>query len=63
MAEFKMPAGLYRVDITEYDEGIQRVDDSDTKYFTTMEEAEAYAAAWAEGGSRELYWRGSITKV
>ena len=37
------PETLYRVEITEYEAGWgQRQDPADTKYFTTLEEAEAY---------------------
>jgi len=53
---------LYRVEVTEYDEGIQRRDPNDTKIFTTLEEAEKYKAHWEQGGSRECYWRAEITK-
>ena len=54
---------LYRVEITEYEAGWgQRMDRADTKYFTTLEEAEAYKAHWEEGGSYELYWKANITK-
>jgi hypothetical protein len=54
--------GLYKVTVTEYDCGVQRVDDSDTRFFTTREEAEAYAKT-QNVGSRECYWRADITKV
>lgn len=62
MAEVKL-SGLYKVSITEYDCGVQRVDPEDTRYYTTLEEAEKYAAHWEEGGSRECYWRARIEKV
>jgi len=62
MSEVKIGT-LYKVVIVEYDEGIQRIDDADTKFFTSLEEAKAYAARWEEGGSREFYWRGHVTKV
>lgn len=62
MAEVKL-SGLYKVSITEYDCGVQRVDPDDTRYYTTLEEAEKYAAHWEEGGSREIYWRARIEKV
>ena len=51
----------YRVVITEYEGGVQRIDHSDTKWFTTLTEAEAYKALWEEGGSYGCYWRGNIT--
>jgi hypothetical protein len=54
---------LYKVTVVEYDCGVQRVDPNDTKYFTTLEEAEAYKAHWEKGGSRECYWRAEIVKM
>ena len=58
------PGTLYRVEITEYEAGWgQRMDRADTKYFTTLEEAEAYKAHWEEGDSYEIFWRGEITKI
>ena len=36
---------------------------NDTKYFTTLEEAEKYAKHWEEGGSPGYFWRAEITKV
>jgi hypothetical protein len=62
MAEV-MLGTLYRVTVTEYDCGVQRVDPSDTKIFTTLEEAKAYKAHWETGGSRECYWRAEIQKI
>ena len=53
---------LYRVTVTEYDCGVQRVDPRDTKLFTTLEEAKAYKAHW-DGGSPECYWRAEIEKI
>lgn len=62
MAEVKMGT-LYKVVITEYEAGWgQRVDDNDTKFFTTLEEAKAYSDKMSTG-DYEIYWRGSITKV
>lgn len=62
MAEIKI-AGTYKVVVTEYERGWgQRVDPNDTKYFTTLAEAEAYAKHW-EGGTPECYWRASISRV
>jgi hypothetical protein len=61
MAEVKLGT-LYRVTVTEYDCGVQRVDPNDTKIFTTLEEAEAYKAHWETGGSPECYWRADIQK-
>ena len=55
--------GLYKVTVTEYDCGVQRVDDRDTRFYTTLEEAKAYKAHWETGGSRECYWRADIQKV
>jgi hypothetical protein len=55
--------GLYKVSVTEYECGVQRVDPSDTKYFTTLEEAEKYKAHWETGGSRECYWRADIQRI
>lgn len=57
------PGTMYRVVITEYDSGTQRVDPNDTKYFTTYQEALAYRDHWESGGSRECYWRAHITKI
>ena len=55
---------LYRVTITEYERGWgQRVDPSDTKIFTTLEEAEKYAAHWEEGGTPDYFWRANIDKI
>jgi hypothetical protein len=62
MAEVKLN-DLYKVTVTEYDCGVQRVDSNDTKYFTTLNEAQNYKAHWETGGSRECYWRAEITKV
>jgi hypothetical protein len=61
MAEIKN--AIYRVTITEYDAGVQRTDQSDTKYFTTYSEAKAYADTWEEGGTRECFWRAYIEKM
>jgi hypothetical protein len=62
MSEVKLGT-LYKVTVVEYDCGVQRVDSNDTKYFTTLEEAEKYKAHWESGGCRECYWRASITKM
>jgi hypothetical protein len=62
MAEVKL-SGLYKVTVTEYDCGVQRVDANDTKYFTTLNEAQNYKAHWERGGDRECYWRAEIQKV
>ena len=61
MAEVKLN-GLYKVTVTEYDCGAQRIDPDDTKFFTTLEEARAYKAHW-DGGSPECYWRATIETV
>lgn len=57
------PGIVYRVVVTEYDNGVQRTDRADTKIFTTMDEAKAYQAQWEQGGTRELYWRAEITTL
>jgi hypothetical protein len=62
MAEVKLGT-LYKVTVVEYDSGVQRINPSDDRYFTTLEEAEKYKAHWERGGSRECYWRASITKM
>lgn len=63
MAEVKLN-GVYRVEITEYERGWgQRVDPADTKYFTTLEEAKAYAAHWEEGNNPDYFFRATISKV
>ncbi len=63
MAEV-MINGLYKVEVTEYERGWgQRVDPNDTKFFTTLEEAEKYKNHWEEGGSPDYFWRARITKV
>lgn len=62
MSEVKLN-GLYKVTVTEYDCGVQRVDDRDTKFFTTEEEAKACKASWEKGGSAECYWRAHVEKV
>ena len=54
---------LYKVTVTEYEDGVQRVDPNDTHIYTTLEEAEKYKAHWETGGSRECYWRATITKL
>ena len=62
MAEVKL-SGLYKVTVVEYDCGAQRVDPSDTRFYTTLEEAKAYKDHWEKGGSRECYWRAEIQKI
>jgi hypothetical protein len=62
MAEVKLGT-LFKVTVTEYEDGVQRVDENDTKYFTTLEEAQNYKAHWETGGSRECYWRAEIRKL
>lgn len=63
MSEVKMGT-LYKVVITEYEAGWgQRCDPSDTKFFTTLDEALEYKGRWELGGTYETYWRGEITKV
>jgi hypothetical protein len=62
MAEVKLGT-LYKVTVVEYDSGAQRINPSDDRYFTTLEEAERYKAFWEDGGCRECYWRASITKL
>jgi hypothetical protein len=63
MAEVKMGT-LYKVTVTEYEAGWgQRVDDNDTKYFTTLEEAEKYKTHWETGGSYECFWRANIERI
>jgi hypothetical protein len=52
---------LYRVVITEYDAGVQRLAPCDTKLFTTLESAEYYKELWEKGGNHEWSWRGEIT--
>jgi hypothetical protein len=54
---------LYQVTVTEYDCGVQRVDDRDTRVYTTLEEAEAYKAHWETGGDRDCYWRAEIQQI
>jgi hypothetical protein len=61
MAEVKL-SGLYKVTVTEYDCGAQRIDPNDTKFFTTYEEAVAYKKHW-DGGIPECYWRATIETV
>lgn len=55
--------GLYKVTVTEYDCGVQRIDPEDTRFYTTLEEAQAYKKHWEEGGSPECYWRARIEQV
>ena len=65
MAEFKVGSkvgNLYRVTVTEYDGGVQRVDPKDTKYFTTLEEAQDYKYRQDCGGP-QCYWRAHIEKI
>lgn len=55
---------LYRVVVTEYERGWgQRTDPSDTRVFTTLEEAEKYADHWNKGGSPDYFWRATIEKI
>jgi hypothetical protein len=55
---------LYRVTVVEYERGWgQRTDPSDTKLFTTLEEAKAYKAHWEKGGSPDYFWRAEIEKI
>lgn len=63
MAEVKM-TGLYKVTVTEYERGWgQRTDPDDTKFFTTLEEAEAYRDHWEKGGTPDYFWRAYIEKI
>jgi len=63
MAEVKL-SGLYKVTITEYERGWgQRIDSGDIRFYTTLEEAEAYKAHWETGGSPDIFWRAEIQKV
>lgn len=55
---------LYRVVVTEYERGWgQRVDDNDTKVFTTLDEAQKYADHWNAGGTPDYFWRAEITRI
>lgn len=54
---------LWRVIVTEYDEGVQRVDPEDTKFFTERSEAVAYAEKMTDYSSRSIYWVGHVSKV
>lgn len=63
MAEVKLQ-GVYRVRITEYERGWgERVDENDTKFFDNLDESQAYARHWEEGGSPDIFWRAEITKL
>ena len=63
MAELKLQ-GTYRVTVTEYERGWgQRQDPDDTRYFTTLEEAQKYAKHWEEGGTPDYFWRARIEKL
>ncbi len=63
MAEVKLN-GLYRVTVTEYERGWgQRRDPNDTRFFTTLAEAEAYKQRWEEGGTPDYFWRADIEKI
>jgi hypothetical protein len=62
MAEVKL-SGLYKVTVTEYECGVQRVDPDDTRFYTTLEEATAYKAHWEKDGNPEYYFRAEIQKV
>lgn len=62
MAEVKMGT-LWRVTVTEYEQGWgQRPCEDETKFFTTKEEAEAYAKT-CNTGTYELFWRATVTKI
>jgi hypothetical protein len=54
---------LYKVTVTEYDHGAQRVDPNDTKIFTTYDEAKAYQAHWQTGGDAGCFWRAEIESI
>jgi len=63
MAEVKLQ-GVFKVTVTEYERGWgQRVDPNDTRYFTTIEEAEKYKAHWEKGGNPDYFWRAEITRI
>lgn len=63
MAELKLD-GVYKVTVVEFERGWgQRIDPNDTKYFTTLAEAEKYKAHWEEGGTADYFWRAEITRV
>jgi len=63
VAEVKLNR-LFKVTVTEYERGCgQRVDPNDTKYVTTLEEAERYAKRWEEGGSPDYFWRANIERI
>ena len=62
MAEVK-PGPLFKVVVTEYERSWgQRACPDETKFFTTSEEAEAYAKQQSVG-DYEIYWRGEVTRV
>lgn len=61
--EFK-PTPLYRVTVTEYEAGCgQRDCPEDTKLFTTLEEANAYAKKMTNKDSYEIFWNAEITRL
>lgn len=62
MSEVTLGA-LYKVVITEYDMGAQRVDPDDTKFFTTLDEARAYGKTWETNGVDGCYWRAEIERI
>ena len=52
---------LYRVVVTEYDNGAQR--NAGVTFYTTIEEAKAHKAYWEQGGNHECYWLAEITRI
>lgn len=54
---------LYKVTVTEYEQGWgQRDCPDETKFFTSKKEAEEYAKRQSTG-SYELFWRAIVEKI
>lgn len=54
------PKSLYKVTMTEYDNGVQRP--MGTEFFTTEAEAKAFCLEYA-GGSYDCYYRATYERI
>lgn len=60
MAQVSFPDSLYKVTMTEYEDGVQRP--MGTRFFTSKEEAVQYCKEY-DGGSYECYYRATYEKI
>ena len=61
--EVTMNQDLYRVTVTEYDDGAQRPCPELTKIFTEPREADAYAKVQSVTFSRSLFYRAEVQQI